>query len=423
MLWEFFVNLIEATFFGVMIYSKLHYRFSKKSYFVIGIFLSAIIVTLINISSLEYFLSWTIFVGIDLALTFLYFKDTIAKKILWGCIPMLIALIANNIVMNIVLISKIDLENTLIPGEIRIPLTILYLFICGLIYWILYKIKKTEIKLPKILIVLIIVILLIGILATAQLAYIFAQTFDLLSIFISLELLILLIAAFALFEMICKTISDKTKVEVELARSYLEEKNIRQTKESIRAWKHDYHNHLETMKGLLHSEKYSELADYLGKVDNDFSELTTKSFLSNSAIDAMLFSKLLLARTNNIDLDIRANGDIKLPITETKMCVLLGNLVDNALEACKSLDFDNPQIKLSIFTRQGMLFINITNPSNGIYHFSNKKLETTKQSQNHGYGLKRIAQIIKEANGYYEVFPEPNLFKFIGVIPCNREKS
>ena len=104
-----------------------------------------------------------------------------------------------------------------------------------------------------------------------------------------------------------------------------------------RGWRHDYRNHIQTMKAYLSMGRYEELAAYLDQLDMDLSQVDTVVKTGNVMVDAVLNSKISVARAKQITVEAKATVPRQLAVAEVDLCVILGNLLDNAIEACMGI--------------------------------------------------------------------------------------
>ena len=114
-----------------------------------------------------------------------------------------------------------------------------------------------------------------------------------------------------------------------------EVQNIYQT---MRAWRHDYHNHIQSIKAMIAMDKKEELSDYLDNLEKDLDSIDIAIRTGNVGLDAILSSKVSIARKNNIDVNCTAKVPSNLTITDVHLCAIVGNLMDNAIEACEKID-------------------------------------------------------------------------------------
>ena len=113
-----------------------------------------------------------------------------------------------------------------------------------------------------------------------------------------------------------------------------EVQNIYQT---MRAWRHDYHNHMQAIKALLSMGKKEELSDYLDNLEKDLDSIDIAIRTGNVGLDAILSSKVSIARKNDIEVNCTAKVPDELKISDVHLCAIVGNLLDNAIEACEKI--------------------------------------------------------------------------------------
>lgn len=116
------------------------------------------------------------------------------------------------------------------------------------------------------------------------------------------------------------------------------------------------------------------------------------------------------------------------PLSDIEITAILGNLLDNSLEACRKILKQphelSPNIHLSIKPFRDMLQIQITNSSDGNYKIAKDNvLQSTKKDSNlHGYGIRHVQEIVKEANGIIKFWPEQKHFKVNILLPFSERE-
>ena len=110
----------------------------------------------------------------------------------------------------------------------------------------------------------------------------------------------------------------------------------------MRGWRHDYHNHMQVMKAQLALGNLNEIQEYLNALEKELDHVDTLVKSGNLMVDAILNSKLTLARRQSISVNCKVKVPEKLPIEDVDLCVILGNLMDNALEACRQIEEKKP---------------------------------------------------------------------------------
>ena len=167
----------------------------------------------------------------------------------------------------------------------------------------------------------------------------------------------------------------------------------------MRAWRHDYHNHIQSLKAYMSLKQYEEAARYLEGLEKDLSAVDTVLKTGNIVADAILNSKLTLIQAKQIKVDATAQVPEDIPISEIDLSVLIGNLLDNAIEACMQLPEAERFIRIYIDIIKKQLYISVTNSMAGTAKKSGERFLTQKQGY-HGFGLIRIDSIVKKYGGY-----------------------
>lgn len=205
---------------------------------------------------------------------------------------------------------------------------------------------------------------------------------------------------------------------------YMEKKNIeyqnrlleRQVQEvqniymTMRGWRHDYHNHLQSMKAYVKMGQYEKLDEYLALLEQDLDQVNQLIESGNVNLDAILNSKISLALKNGIEVDYKATCPEELTVSDIDLCALIGNLIDNAVEACEKLpEGERGFIRLYIGVLKKQLYISITNATNEVVRKMDSEYITNKRG-NHGHGLKRINLVVEKYEGYINRQNEPGVF-------------
>ena len=173
-----------------------------------------------------------------------------------------------------------------------------------------------------------------------------------------------------------------------LARQVEEVQNIYLT---MRGWRHDYHNHLQSMKAYVEMGQYDKLQEYLGLLENDLDQVNQLCDSGNVNLDAILNSKISLAEKNGIRVDYKAACPVNLTVSDIDLCALIGNLIDNAVEACEGLA--DPNIRLYIGVLKNQLYISVTNATKDTVRVLDCESITTERG-NRGHGVRRFGDVV-----------------------------
>ena len=108
----------------------------------------------------------------------------------------------------------------------------------------------------------------------------------------------------------------------------------------MRGWKHDYHNHMQKIRAHLALGEYAEADEYINLMENELDSVGVKYKTGNTSVDAMLNSKLSLAGNKGLSVKCDAILPDKLLFNPVDLCIIIGNLIDNAIEACEKMEED-----------------------------------------------------------------------------------
>jgi len=186
----------------------------------------------------------------------------------------------------------------------------------------------------------------------------------------------------------------------------------------MRGWRHDYHNHIQAVKAYLHLEQYMEIGTYLDKLDTDLTNVDTVIKSGNVMVDAILNSKISLAAAKKININAKALVPKTLPISEIDLCIIIGNLLDNAAEACGKLPNEADRvIRIYIDILKDQLYISVSNSVGGAMKRSGHTYLTTKEKDGHGFGLMRVDKIAEKYGGFVNRQNEEGVFATEIMLP------
>lgn len=164
----------------------------------------------------------------------------------------------------------------------------------------------------------------------------------------------------------------------------------------MRGWRHDYHNHIQALLALVGDD--ARTRDYLWKLNKDLTEVDTVVKTGNVTVDAILNSKLTLIKSKDIPVDAVAKVPDDLKISEIDLCAIIGNLLDNAIEAVLPLPAEERFIRIYIGMMKSQLYISVTNSTATEPRKVGGKYVSTK-GEGRGVGLMRVDSIARRNGG------------------------
>lgn len=233
------------------------------------------------------------------------------------------------------------------------------------------------------------------------------------SISIVVIMFAIMIFVFVLYEKQMKFFSeDNRKRILELQNEYYHKQLglMMSAENATRSLRHDMKNHLLSILALAERSGDVVVAEYVDKLNHVFSPVKKSVSTGNVVIDSILNSKLSQASEKDIDLKIDIAIPEEFPIQDMDITVLLGNLLDNAIE-----NFEKEAGKaiiLKIKYDKGRLLINCENPYHGMLRRRRKFYYSAKGDEgNHGFGLRNIYNVVNKYKGDIRIKDENNMFR------------
>lgn len=185
----------------------------------------------------------------------------------------------------------------------------------------------------------------------------------------------------------------------------------------IRGWRHDYRNHIQVMKAYAAGGDMEAIRHYLNELETDLATVDTVIKTGNPMTDAILNSKISLAKSKGIPVIADAHIPVKLTLSELDLCCIIGNLFDNAIEASLKLPESERLIRVYMDMKNTQLYISFTNFT------AEKKLTKvggrflSSKGDGHGFGLVRIDTIVERLDGYISRNSEDGAFTTEILLP------
>ena len=185
----------------------------------------------------------------------------------------------------------------------------------------------------------------------------------------------------------------------------------------MRGWRHDYRNHIQTMKVLASSGDLEGIRSYLDRLDTALNTVDLAVKTGNAMADAILNSKISLAKSRDIPVQVDAHIPVRLKMSELDLCCVIGNLFDNAIEASLALPPEERLIRVYMDMKGTQLYLSFTNfTAQGKREKRNGRFLTTK-GEGHGFGLVRVDAIVERLDGYLSRNSEDGAFTTEILIP------
>lgn len=186
---------------------------------------------------------------------------------------------------------------------------------------------------------------------------------------------------------------------------------------TMRGWRHDYHNHLQKLSAHLKEGQIEEAKKYIGELGESLDDIKTKYQTGNVSLDAILNSKLSIVEKERIAINCKVEVGENLTVSDIDLCILLGNLIDNAVEACRGIPEEAERfLRIYMCIRKQQLYISVSNATKEVI----RKLDAeyiSKKRGDHGHGLKRINIVVDKYGGFIKRANEPGIFATEIMLP------
>lgn len=204
-------------------------------------------------------------------------------------------------------------------------------------------------------------------------------------------------------------------VATQLKQAETELSSLRQAEAQAAAYQHDMRHHLNAINAFLAADSPRQAEEYIRQVQTDIEAITPKRFCENELVNLLLSSFSARAERGGIPLTLEAAVPASLPLSDTELCALLSNGLENALNAVEALKENRRWVEFYCGVRAGKLLIEIKNPYAGPLSFRDG-LPVTGQP-GHGHGCRSIQTIAQAHRGLYEFRAENGVFTLRVALP------
>lgn len=221
----------------------------------------------------------------------------------------------------------------------------------------------------------------------------------------ALFLFVVNIGAILIYYIVTRLISEQNKTlelteqNHQLTMQAVQYENLQEKITDARRAKHDVRHHIAVMKEYLNNGEYDSLGDYLNKYGQSLPDDSLVRFCENTAANAVLL--YFAQQVKNCGTDYIAKTDIpkKIGISETDISVLLGNLIENALEACRSETGDDKKIIIRADTSGGSLCVTVDNTFTGSLRYDSNGGFISAKHGGSGLGTRSVKSIAAKYGG------------------------
>ncbi len=204
---------------------------------------------------------------------------------------------------------------------------------------------------------------------------------------------------------------ERDMLDTQFRQAQTEFASLRQIQQNAAAYRHDMRHHIALLQGLASKGHIEEIKEYLRTAQSDMDAITPMRFCENQTVNLILSAFAAKAKQSGILLTIDAKLPDSLTFSDTELCSLLSNALENAIHASENIADSNERcIKLRMYSKNTKLCIDIRNryQTEPVFHHG---LPITKE-QGHGFGTKSMAHIVEKHGGVCQFSVKDGWFIF-----------
>ena len=241
----------------------------------------------------------------------------------------------------------------------------------------------------------------------------------------SVFLFVINVGAFLIYYVVARLILEQSKTlelqekNHQLTMQAVQYENLQKKIEDARRAKHDVRHHILLMQEYLNSGELEALREYLSRYSESLPDDSLVRFCENNAANALLLYFAQQAKDHGIDYIVKAQIPKDFFISDTDISALFGNLLENALDACKEEKEDGRKIIVRAGMTGGSFCATVDNTFTGSLRYTGDGDLISTKHKGHGLGTQSVKIIAEKYHGICRLESRDGMF-FASVM-CQRE--
>lgn len=193
----------------------------------------------------------------------------------------------------------------------------------------------------------------------------------------------------------------QTSLNIQISQAVREIEALRESQEKARAYRHDLRHHMQYLSSCVESGRYEQAQAYIQEISSEIEANKVTNFCENEEVNLIFSAFAGRARRHGIPIEIKAAVPQSVPVSESDLCVLLSNAMENALHACMKQKEKGLAggIEVSVYERKGKFLLQIINSCGEDVTFV--KGVPVADNPDHGIGVRSICAIVEKYKGIY----------------------
>lgn len=190
-------------------------------------------------------------------------------------------------------------------------------------------------------------------------------------------------------------------LNLQLTQSVREINALRESQALARQYRHDLRHHLQYLSACMENGQIKQAQSYISGICDEIEAQKVQQYCENEAANLILSSFVGRAKKTGVALNIKGALPAFMLVSDSDLCVLLSNALENALNACQPFAAEGKActIYLQFYERGGKLFLQVTNPCDDTIRFENGIPVSDRPG--HGIGIQSICAIVQRYGGIY----------------------
>jgi signal transduction histidine kinase len=204
---------------------------------------------------------------------------------------------------------------------------------------------------------------------------------------------------------------ERDLLEAQFKLAQAEFQSLKELQQNAAAYRHDLRHHLTLLQGLAAENRMEDIREYLRTAQSDIDAITPVRYCENETVNLILSAYTAKARQADIRLAVEANLPDTLPFSDTELCSLLANALENAVHAAGKIPQPNKRgIRLRVYSKNNKLCVDVRNTyqTEPVFH---EGLPMTGE-KGHGFGTKSMARMVEKHGGVYRFSVDNGWFIF-----------
>lgn len=208
-------------------------------------------------------------------------------------------------------------------------------------------------------------------------------------------------------------------LETALKKAQTEMERLKGAAHQTAVYHHDMRHHLNMIEGLLSADKPEQASEYIRRIQEDVESVSLRRYCENETMNLLCSSFVEKAERAGVTLTMEVSLPQELSLSDTELCSLVSNGLENALHAASALNGPLKWVRLHCRIKNTNLLLEIKNPYAGT--ISMKNGIPVSPRENHGYGCQSIHTIVQRNRGHSLFETKDGVFTLRVALPISKE--